>query len=451
MSTLACPPGFLWKPQPAAQAVVNRLTSAFLADHRFAAGFAGALSARAGVRFGDLVESIRVEPAGPHAGLEDELRATGFEGVADALVHPGGIFPVVRLRPGPTRLGLRVESVDDFRAVWSLDSAIDGARGTRLRTTEVAEPGGVLALVERHGWDGFEAPDDDADLPAAADRCRAAFRDRCRAGAADAAEDGLFDALEAATRRALGELPRSLVCELFFEAERAYWTGRNDAARAQLRRQRSAGIGWANHDHHTYRSSRENFARMIGVFESLGLVCRESFTPGPDAGWGAQVMEQPVTRIVVFADVDMTPEELRADFAHQGLGPRHALGTVGLWCGLHGDSLFAAGMHHLECVFDFDRLREQLLEGDGVAMMDPFSSFDYLKQQFTAGQVWPVEPGRIEALRADGRITAEQAERFAADGAIGSHLENLERNDGFKGFNQKGVTDIIQRTDARHV
>ena len=34
-------------------------------------------------------------------------------------------------------------------------------------------------------------------------------------------------------------------------------------------------------------------------------------------------------------------------------------------------------------------------------------------------------------------------------GAIGSHLENLERNDGYKGFNQHGVSDIISRTDPR--
>jgi hypothetical protein len=34
-------------------------------------------------------------------------------------------------------------------------------------------------------------------------------------------------------------------------------------------------------------------------------------------------------------------------------------------------------------------------------------------------------------------------------GAIGSHLENLERNDGYKGFNQQGVSDIISKTDPR--
>ena len=34
-------------------------------------------------------------------------------------------------------------------------------------------------------------------------------------------------------------------------------------------------------------------------------------------------------------------------------------------------------------------------------------------------------------------------------GAIGSHLENLERNEGFKGFNQTGVSEIISATDPR--
>ena len=46
-------------------------------------------------------------------------------------------------------------------------------------------------------------------------------------------------------------------------------------------------------------------------------------------------------------------------------------------------------------------------------------------------------------------ITPEQAARFREHGAVGSHLENLERNDGFKGFNQTGVSQIIAKTDPR--
>ena len=48
------------------------------------------------------------------------------------------------------------------------------------------------------------------------------------------------------------------------------------------------------------------------------------------------------------------------------------------------------------------------------------------------------------------QITAEQAEKFRLDGAIGSHLEVLERNDGYKGFNQTGINEIIARTDPRN-
>ena len=35
------------------------------------------------------------------------------------------------------------------------------------------------------------------------------------------------------------------------------------------------------------------------------------------------------------------------------------------------------------------------------------------------------------------------------EGTIGSHLENLERREGFKGFNQQAVSAIISATDPR--
>jgi hypothetical protein len=60
-----------------------------------------------------------------------------------------------------------------------------------------------------------------------------------------------------------------------------------------------------------------------------------------------------------------------------------------------------------------------------------------------------VRPERIERLLSAGRITPEQAKQFREKGALGSHLENLERNQGFKGFNQTGISEIIARTDPR--
>ena len=61
-----------------------------------------------------------------------------------------------------------------------------------------------------------------------------------------------------------------------------------------------------------------------------------------------------------------------------------------------------------------------------------------------------VDGTRIERLVARKLITAEQAERFRREGAVGSHLEVLQRDDGYKGFNQTGISEIIRRTDPRH-
>jgi len=160
-------------------------------------------------------------------------------------------------------------------------------------------------------------------------------------------------------------------------------------------------------------------------------------------------MEQPVTGIVTFNDVDLSPDELMGDFSHAGLPPRDQLGTVGLWCALHGEAFLQAGMHHLECQFDFDALSRQLEAEAGIRTMKPFTNFSYLRQAFTEGQRWPVSEKRLRAALARGYITPQQAEQFRANGAIGSHLENLERNEGFKGFNQTGVSEIIAATDPR--
>jgi hypothetical protein len=41
------------------------------------------------------------------------------------------------------------------------------------------------------------------------------------------------------------------------------------------------------------------------------------------------------------------------------------------------------------------------------------------------------------------------ATQFRTNGAPGSHLEILQRWDGFKGFNKTGISDIITKTDPR--
>jgi len=232
------------------------------------------------------------------------------------------------------------------------------------------------------------------------------------------------------------------------EVERKYWQYKNTAGQQQKNRQDRIGMGWANHDHHTFRSSRERFHLLVRLFEILGFHCRERFYAGKEAGWGAQVMENPQSGLVLFLDVDLTDEEIEFDFAHHPLPSLKKLGTVGLWCALHGDSILSSGMHHLEAQFLFEDLTKDLA-GIGVSMMEPFSSFPYLKQAFTAGERWKVSPKKIHHLVEEGKISHQEADRFLKDGAIGSHLENLQRREGYKGFNQKNVSLIIKKTDPR--
>ena len=81
--------------------------------------------------------------------------------------------------------------------------------------------------------------------------------------------------------------------------------------------------------------------------------------------------------------------------------------------------------------------------------MKPFSDFPFLTQAFTEGERWLVRRERAERLLRAGLIDDRQFELFLREGAIGSHLENLQRKGGFKGFNQTSVSAIIQATDPR--
>src|SRR5206468_1551499 len=102
--------------------------------------------------------------------------------------------------------------------------------------------------------------------------------------------------------------------------------------------------------------------------------------------------------------------------------PASKLGTIGLWVGLHGESLLDAGMHHLECRFDYSLLRDQLA-ACGVNVMKAFSDFPFLKQAFTEGERWPVRRERAERLLQQGLIDQKQFHQFVNEGALGSHLE----------------------------
>jgi hypothetical protein len=427
--------------------------------------FAHLLREQTGTRLVDWVDHLAVAGTGAAKApgrLADELAELGFTaGPADELSanvwrHPRGMFPPVLVGTRRAGLAIRVDSLAD--ALATLPQALElppnpasnivGAAGAPYRQTTLHEQEGVgLWLTERHGHAGFgPAEVSEAAIAAAAGR-RESFQSRQRSFTN--VGDG-FDYTLQLFSAAADDLGTAWACDLFFFGEREYWQSRNRAGQLQYERQNKLGLGWANHDHHTYRSSRRAFHRLIAILEHMGFECRERFYAGREAGWGAQVLEQPDCRIVIFADVDLSPDEVLCDFAHEPLEERDSLGTVGLWCELHGEAFLEAGMHHLECQFDFEAARAQL-KALGVETLAPFTDFPFLRQAFTRGETWPVDPRRIERLARAGRITPEQADRFRREGAIGSHLEILERNDGYKGFNQTGISDIITRTDPRRV
>ncbi|HVU24827.1 MAG TPA: hypothetical protein VHE13_11945 [Opitutus sp.] len=445
---------FDWPLAYDAEQALGRLIEAFLLRNGFARRLGERMRDETGTDFYEWVDHLVVSPEDAAVLRAAGMRETDAPAPAGTVVlhHPRAMMPRVLERAGgsrdgvPSVLAIRPEVLADFLSHQDVEARIEGEVGARLRRAVIArEHGTQLEAVERLGYRGFAIDTPRPETGAAVARARELFRARKRDFADDA--EGVRHAM-AVLDHALALVPRDVACELFFAEERVFWEFRNRAARVQKRRQDALGLGWGNHDHHTFRCSRKHFADAVQFFSRLGLEKRERFYAGDEAGWGAQVMEAPAVGIVVFADVDLLPGEVDIDFAAQRLPEMKELRTVGLWCALHGDSFLQSGMHHLEARFDFARLRDQLAE-EGVATMKPFSDFEFLKQAFTEGERWRVRPERVDALAQRGLITAAQAEGFRRDGAIGSHLENLQRRGGFKGFNQKAVSAIIAATDPR--
>jgi len=432
-----------WEPKPLGAAWVAAVVNRFRSLHSDLSVFESQLRQRTGTRFTDWVDHLVVKDL-------KSIELAGFvKGLDGWYEHPGALLPVVR-QSDAEGVFLRVDSASDFVIAncsqfdFELTGApLDPFRLAKFLTTNTSVAFGV---VQRHGCNvrhPNESLSESQIIQVQAIRERLRHRQRKFDSEVDA-----FQSTSALIAEAISKVGRDMTCHLFFEGERDYWQSRNRAGQIQYMRQHSIGVGWGNHDHHTYRSSRACFSDLIGLLELMGFECREKFHAGNEAGWGAQVIEQPVCGIVIFADVDLDPDELTNDFSHQPLPIRSELGTIGLWCALHGEALFQAGMHHLECQFDFDGARTQL-EAFGIQCMKPFTDFSFLRQCFTEGERWRVDPKRVERILSEGRITREQAERFLSEGAVGSHMEILERNDGYRGFNQTGINEIIRKTDPR--
>ncbi len=442
---------YQWKCEPKAEALVLKLLEDACKRNPAIAQLQDDLYKQTSTRLFDWLDHVSIVNS---AHFESELTSAGY--VSEAATasyrifhHPGAQLPRVVLydkNEGMTGIAVTVESIADYLMVRGMSGLIEGTLLSEFRRCAVSTEGGVtLSVVERRFSHTMEPIHHDAQYVERYLHSIELWKSRPR-DLVD--EDEAMTHTLALASRIIELVGEDLAAWIVLQCERDYWQAKNTAGQLQKNRQDRLGMGWANHDHHTFRSSRRHFSQLVRLFEMMGFFCRERYYAGKEAGWGAQIMEHRNTRLILFLDVDLNSEELEIDYRYQTLPESEKLSTVGLWCALHGDSILKGGMHHLEAQFMFDELTRDLAD-KGIGMMEPFSSFTYLRQAFTKGEMWPVDSRRIDNLLKKGQITAEQAEKFRTKGALGSHLENLQRREGYKGFNQKNVSYIIQKTDPR--
>jgi hypothetical protein len=438
------PEGYKWPRCADADSYVEQLLGEFLKEHAFARHLSERMLGETSSHFSAWVDHLRLP-----ARRVDLQRLVDLGFVLDkrgerpagstAYWHPYADLPRLLISPRFKTPGcaIMVDDIWRFQLAHGFSLLIEGAPYAGFRSVRISERSADLYAVERRGSLSF-VPVQRAN----ADAYVSVFEMWAnRPRRFDSDRTGMKHAL-ALAQASVKTLGTGMAAHAFLEAERAYWESRNRAARVQKARQDALGLGWANHDHHTFRSSRAQFAPLIQILLTLGFKKRERYYAGSESGWGAQIMEQPEAGVIIFADVDLAPGELSIDFSKEPMPELKKPSTVGLWCALHGESMLEAGMHHLEAKFDFERLRTDLKKSD-VDTMPPFSDFTFLRQAFTKAEMWPVGEPRLKALHESGRLSDEAAAKIRAEGAVGSHLENLQRREGFKGFNQRGVSDII--------
>lgn len=444
---------FKWECQPKAEALLLNILEECCHANPFILEFQQDLHKHTSTRLFDWLDHVVV---GYSPNVEKDLEEAGF--ISDhatpsyrVFYHPGAQLPrvVVKDHDQPfVGIAVRVESIADFLLVRGMSGWIEGSPLSGYRRCCVSTDNEINCWVVERRVDHTMEPTYSEEgyiekYLEASEKWQTRPRDL--ADEEEALSRALSIAEELVTM--LGE---DLAAWVVLECERKYWQSRNTAGQIQRNRQDRLGMGWGNHDHHTFRSSRRHFPQLVRLFEILGFHCRGRFYAGEEAGWGAQVMENSHCGMVLFLDLDLAPDELEIDFAHHVMPELEHLGTVGLWCALHGDSILRAGMNHLAGQFMFDDLTDDLAN-HGIGMMDPFSDFSYLRQCFTHGEIWQVDSKRVHKLVESGIILHDQADKFIKYGVVGSHLENLQRREGYKGFNQKNVSYIIQRTDPRTI
>jgi hypothetical protein len=430
-----------WERQETAQSVYLDTIDRLLEACPQARSFAQRLLHDTAIRLIDIVD---------HLILADEamvfgLAQAGWRQDGGVFRNAAGHFPPV-LRGGRSAIMIRVESIDQFIRVRGLAVTPQGAPFSPLRQAVAFESAqAALGVVERNGATGFAVEEIGPDSIRQGRLFLNAFRARRRHF--DTVEQGLT-AVETLVDQAVSAIGPHRACAFWLMAERDNWMRRCAAGRLQKARQDAIGVGWCNIDHHTYDGSRQHFRHTIRILEKLGYVRREMLYAGELAGWGSQVLEQPVIGSTIFADVDLAPEELSVDFARDILPELPCHRRAGLLSELLGESILEAGLNHVAGLYDQRLLRAQLA-ARSVQMMPPFTDWPHLYQELTEGDWDVVDPSRVDRLERGGHINAVEAEKLRLNGSMVTHLENIERNHGYKGFNREGIDSVLRKLDPR--
>jgi hypothetical protein len=444
---------FDWQIYPKLEQFLNQQIGFFLTRNQASRILSERMFNETSTRFFDWIDHIVL----PESRIDEEflikrgyrmnesLETTHEERV---FTHPSStFFPVLLSSRSGFEIALKPEKMDYFLVKCQNCSNIEGKIQAPYRKVMINKQDEfVLSAVERRGYRGFRIQDDNDDFDAYAEVLES-FTIRKRYFKDD--EEGLKFTLSLLKEKLREKsMSSERVADAFFRAERLFWQRRDKAGQVQKTRQDKLGLGWGNHDHHTFRSSRKNFHLLIELFELLGFKTREQFFAGEAAGWGAQVLEHPICNLIIFADVDISIQERDKDFAHKKMDSIGKLGTVALWVALHGESILGGGMHHLAVLVDFEKIQRDL-SNLGVKPMRPFSSFTFLQQAFVESERRSINLERLNKLTKEGLLDEDKKRNFEANGAISSHIEIIERGQGFKGFNQDSVSVIIKETDPR--
>ena len=138
-------------------------------------------------------------------------------------------------------------------------------------------------------------------------------------------------------------------------------------------------------------------------------------TPATRRAGARRCWSSPSAGIVIFADVDLTPDELTGDFAttraRRAGAARHRRPLVRA-----ARRVVPAGRHAPPRRPVRLRLAARRPRRTRDQHMKPFTDFPHLRQAFTDGERWPVDRERLDALVAAGHLERGQAEEFAARG-----------------------------------